>query len=114
MVKKFFCIFTNAFVLNIFTALLRHKKHHFFTDFHTVMEEYKKNLGTINTLLFKKLCKKDRKTFINFMLKHMLFIDTASEQDLKRIDDAFDKTVGLYPPPVINFARFSYFAKIYF
>jgi len=57
---------------------------------------YKEHLKEVDNFLYRKLSDADKKTFINFLLKRYIEVDTASSEDIKRIEDGFKYIRSLY------------------
>lgn len=75
-----FCKTINLSVNTIFSILLNYREH----------------MAEINEFLYLKLSSEDREIFIRFFLKRFFGIDTATEEEIKIIDEAFSAVENMY------------------
>lgn len=68
-----------------------------YSEFILFFQGYSEHINKINNYLYKKLNKSDKNLFIRFLLKRFYGVNTASKEEIRIIDEAFNKTMELFP-----------------
>ena len=76
-----------------------------------IIRSYKDHFDSINKNLYFKLSNEDRRIMVRWFLKEYYNIDTATEEEKNRIDEAFDKVISLYQENNENFIKIPFRGK---
>lgn len=101
---------SNQFVKDLFLACERYG--HKYDTFIVIVQKYESHLNSINQNLYMLLDEmRDRDTLIRFLLKEFYSINTATTEELKLIDSAFEEVKRLYRQRKEDYIEFKFREK---